>query len=850
MVAGSLGSGSWPVEPAQRVGPFTLGMGVNEALAVVQKMMGSLDRCGLFGFDETRIFETDLSLRLPSLGFQLCFDAYGQDLCVIAVWLQPDNEASSPDLSKADSSGALGRGIQATNIGAATGGHTATEPMLLQPLSYGGLTFAGVQQAALTFRDIYKMFGPTWVGDFHADGQAAYFLRYPGLAFEFPLPEDLVDELAARGEHPMELPGQPPPVARRMWIFAADSPSALPISARLEEPEAIVVRPAAGVELRGRLLRFGAMPQDVFSDFGPPEQVCIKDVDAVRIHSVSACLVSPRLPGPDYYYNYFQLGLDILFDGRKHIVKKVVLHTNPPTHELFSIYRRCFFQIPFYADEESQAAALDAALPELELPPAVDSSLHSGDADSVLLMGLEEALADDGYLQADVGLPGATGRRLQAEALHGMCPDSADEVPEEVTEEHAPASCEAAVDDATEDRGDTSLGTSTSPILGRMTKKERKAARKGKKNRQGGDARVPIGSPGSSPKGDTSPDLSLSPDPSPLLATLDAGASTASASSPGRPSRSGSAPAKDVDNSAFDSLDDVLPPPAMPLDESNAVAETSDLVMRGTILVVERLRKKGHFLIEVRYHGDERAQIVTDWNDLSVGQEVSIELHGAPSESGQRPKRKVAGEWSEGALLEVHPFRTPSSHDLGWLTESADPDEAAGGEFDDTQAAPAGALADSDASRSADPEATTCAVNAQLLAASPTPGSRECRAVPEVPQAELVNMNFATDNCSGSLPGVEGDCIDVRWPWPKIREILGKSAGCGCGKPLVVNKGSHTPFGSTYFYAFPGLVFEVMHNGYVASLTVFSVPPSELLPIFKPKGAATRHAAEVEASAR
>merc|ERR1719162_1006090 len=81
------------------------------------------------------------------------------------------------------------------------------------------------------------MFGPTWIGDFQSEGQASYFLRYPGLMFEFPLPEESFHDLVARGEHPMELPGHPPPVARRMWVFAAGSPSTLPISARLEEPE-------------------------------------------------------------------------------------------------------------------------------------------------------------------------------------------------------------------------------------------------------------------------------------------------------------------------------------------------------------------------------------------------------------------------------------------------------------------------------------------------------------------------------------------------------------------------------------------------------------------------------------
>ena len=43
----------------------------------------------------------------------------------------------------------------------------------------------------------------------------------------------------------------------------------------------------------------------------------------------------------DYFYNYFTLGIDILFDGSKHSVKKFVLHSNYPGHYDFNIYYRC-----------------------------------------------------------------------------------------------------------------------------------------------------------------------------------------------------------------------------------------------------------------------------------------------------------------------------------------------------------------------------------------------------------------------------------------------------------------------------------------------------------------------------
>ena len=46
----------------------------------------------------------------------------------------------------------------------------------------------------------------------------------------------------------------------------------------------------------------------------------------------------------DYFYNYFQIGFDLLFDVQTHRVKKIVVHTNFPGHVSFNRYRRCFFK--------------------------------------------------------------------------------------------------------------------------------------------------------------------------------------------------------------------------------------------------------------------------------------------------------------------------------------------------------------------------------------------------------------------------------------------------------------------------------------------------------------------------
>ncbi|XP_041021319.1 UPF0183 protein At3g51130-like isoform X2 [Juglans microcarpa x Juglans regia] len=53
----------------------------------------------------------------------------------------------------------------------------------------------------------------------------------------------------------------------------------------------------------------------------------------------------------DYFYNYFTCGLDILFDGQAHKIKKFVLHTNYPGHADFNSYRKCNFII-FGSDVE------------------------------------------------------------------------------------------------------------------------------------------------------------------------------------------------------------------------------------------------------------------------------------------------------------------------------------------------------------------------------------------------------------------------------------------------------------------------------------------------------------------
>ncbi|CAH8614307.1 unnamed protein product [Schistosoma margrebowiei] len=94
-----------------------------------------------------------------------------------------------------------------------------------------------------------------------------------------------------------------------------------------------------------RSLTFGDSVQDVLSALGSPSRVFYKTEDKMKIHlPQSHRLVQPRKS--DYFFNYFPLGLDILFDAQTHEVMKFVLHTNQPGEYTFNTYYRCLFEIP------------------------------------------------------------------------------------------------------------------------------------------------------------------------------------------------------------------------------------------------------------------------------------------------------------------------------------------------------------------------------------------------------------------------------------------------------------------------------------------------------------------------
>eukprot|EP00929_Paragymnodinium_shiwhaense_P026604 TRINITY_DN15795_c0_g1_i2.p1 TRINITY_DN15795_c0_g1~~TRINITY_DN15795_c0_g1_i2.p1 ORF type:complete len:459 (+),score=86.21 TRINITY_DN15795_c0_g1_i2:455-1831(+) len=335
---------------------------------------------------------------------------------------------------------------------------------------------------------------------------------------------------------------------QRLWIFHDPTPSesaaasiCAALSVRPAEPEIVLILPGRGVKLKEGLLRFGASTQDLFSVLGPPTQVSVKDMDKVRIHSGS--MPQQARSGPDYFYNYFNLGLDVMFDGSTHLAKKIVLHTNPPSHERFSRYSRCFFELHVTAEAlEAAAPGLGQTALTVQRKQAAHLSSVAEDASKLAwprsdesgLAPREEEAAPEAAAAAAVVESPPLDTRTQGEAACSP----------EATEE-APCGEDAAEGDETTTGGR------------RLSKKERKAVRQKRKMDKRGLS--------------VSPQMSVlsTPESSPLLTTL-----KDEAEKPGSP---GTTPLDSHGKDAVEAWDEVLPPAAVDTVEADPEGDGVDV---------------------------------------------------------------------------------------------------------------------------------------------------------------------------------------------------------------------------------------------------------------------------------
>eukprot|EP00735_Rhodelphis_limneticus_P009118 TRINITY_DN2547_c0_g2::TRINITY_DN2547_c0_g2_i1::g.19221::m.19221 TRINITY_DN2547_c0_g2::TRINITY_DN2547_c0_g2_i1::g.19221 ORF type:complete len:517 (+),score=53.71,sp/Q9SD33/U183_ARATH/37.34/1e-77,UPF0183/PF03676.9/2.3e-44,UPF0183/PF03676.9/4.3e-39 TRINITY_DN2547_c0_g2_i1:131-1681(+) len=296
---------TFEVLPGKGVGPFLLGARIGEVFQYLFQHRRSFPRVE-FKFCDKDPLCSDYIMNIADCKLQLRFDPVSQRLRLIEVY----------DLS-------------------------------ITRLIYGNALFSG-ETCPSTFYSIYQLFGPTHPGDYSQDSRL-YFLNYPGVTFTFPIPPQFANLYLNphSTDLPVEFPDHTTPLATRMSIYSGsglcDAKPPIPST-----PSVYLVPTTVelGVGIHfpsGRNVLFGASPQDVIADLGPPSNMVYRSSNLnARVPSNDEdCFNTSDL---DYLYNYFDLGLDIVFSGATHSVRKLVLHTNIPGNPSFGQYAKSNFK--------------------------------------------------------------------------------------------------------------------------------------------------------------------------------------------------------------------------------------------------------------------------------------------------------------------------------------------------------------------------------------------------------------------------------------------------------------------------------------------------------------------------
>lgn len=294
-----------------------------------------------------RPLEYDIVIDCPSRGFQLRFDPVTQKLWVIDCY----------DLHRLELS-------------------------YSKPASHGGLAkeevFSSGKTVLPSFAKIYKLFGPTFPGYVDKDVRH-YCLAYRGVTFYFAVPENF-QSLYTRetNKMPLQFPDGTQPAAKRVFIHAGSTVSQpeLPTSLRADDVYATLAFRlneemtrctdfAISLKQNECIIRMNDTVQRVLSELGSPSAVYDKISDQMRIHqsygtesenvsSIDGTLNSElttsgatlyRFCRAGYFFNYYEFGIDILFDGVRHTVQKIICHGNFPGHPNFGVHQRCHFSL-------------------------------------------------------------------------------------------------------------------------------------------------------------------------------------------------------------------------------------------------------------------------------------------------------------------------------------------------------------------------------------------------------------------------------------------------------------------------------------------------------------------------
>ncbi|KAK9890962.1 hypothetical protein WA026_013300 [Henosepilachna vigintioctopunctata] len=318
------------VKPDRSVGctewEFIVGMHFSQAVAIIQSQVGIMKGVHvLYNHDEA--LDVDIVIELPQDGIRLYFDPISQRLKIIDIYIMKNVK-----------------------------------------LKYCSLFFNS-PEVLPTLEQIEHSFGATLPGEYDAEKQL-YVMNFRGVAFHFPV----VSKFQTGNNHELgslQFPSGCTPVASRMLVYIGNgicskSAPEMPLECyygHIYLKSAVIIRGphhTKGVKVKlmaatnhrtnptqimfEKQILLGDSTQDIASALGCPSKVFYKSDDKMQIHTANkSSIENPQKS--DYFFNYFTLGMDVLFDARTHLVKKLVLHTNYPGHYNFNMYMRCEFSL-------------------------------------------------------------------------------------------------------------------------------------------------------------------------------------------------------------------------------------------------------------------------------------------------------------------------------------------------------------------------------------------------------------------------------------------------------------------------------------------------------------------------
>ncbi|KAL3287769.1 hypothetical protein HHI36_002231 [Cryptolaemus montrouzieri] len=326
---------------------FIIGMHFSQAVAIIQSQVGIIKGVQVL-YNDTNPLDVDMVINLPQDGIRLFFDPVLQRLKIIEIY-----------------------------------------SMKSVKLKYC-TNFFNSPEVLPSIEQIEHSFGATHPGVYDAEKQL-FMLNFRGLSFYFPV-ESKFQAGSTHNLGALQFPPGSSPLVSRMAVYYGPSVEQttapeLPLSCyygQLYLRRAEIMRGAShtkGIKLSllagtnnrrvdatklqfERHILLGHSAQDVASALGCPSKVFYKSEDKMKIHTPNKHR-SVTAQKSDYFFNYFTLGLDLLFDARTHLVKKLVLHTNYPGHYNFNMYMRCEFSLPLNGTEVNAYSRWDELCKEL-----------------------------------------------------------------------------------------------------------------------------------------------------------------------------------------------------------------------------------------------------------------------------------------------------------------------------------------------------------------------------------------------------------------------------------------------------------------------------------------------------